>query len=625
MNEIVIEFIDFANKAKDKYKSEIDEMKIDRDIFSSTKVWDEKDEKVRGKSRDKSTVNPLPMYRNAICNSFNRYPYDVEVVGQAPEIIKDKLKKISVDSGLNSIIMQCVSDAVIMGKGFAFITTNGNEILINYSDDPSQVIIDSESKAIDGSDIQKIAFVDKMSYEKIKQTFTSFVLTEEELKASKNLDVGCWESGKYSYNVISYFTLNESDVTLYRIIGDEVVETIVYEGLKKIPVVPLYANEFWKEGSRHYKGIVRDVRDLIKIVNYSYSALKERLACPLIPKTRVSFEAVEGAYYEDYTSANKSTASVERYREWSVDGRKLTAPFTEYPELKSNDLLVVIENAKSQIANIIGVPQSGLAFETDAEQATATEVLLRSQANVNNVSHYYQHAKSSLKNLMSICLDLLCYVEGIENTFEIAVTNGPETYIRKEMLRQQLMATQSLVPDAVKPLIMAEVVKTLEIENAEALSNAILLTLPEELRPVNKTPQALALELVQSKQQIEQLQQALQQLSEQSNQLQETINTDVINSQNQMLMVRVQNESSLKAKLIEIQQRNKEFELNYQLEIAKVDASQRDKLMAQANEQAKIQNTVRQTALKEIELAEKMRLEEEQKRNELLALAFNTN
>ena len=51
MNEIVKEFIDFANKAKDKYKSEIDEMKIDRDIFSSTKVWDEIDEKVRGKSR----------------------------------------------------------------------------------------------------------------------------------------------------------------------------------------------------------------------------------------------------------------------------------------------------------------------------------------------------------------------------------------------------------------------------------------------------------------------------------------------------------------------------------------------------------------------------------------------
>lgn len=624
MNGIVKEFIEFANKAKDKYKSEIDEMKIDRDIFSSTKVWDEKDEKVRGKIRDKSTVNPLLKYKNAICNSFSRYPYDVEVVGQAPEIIKDKLKKISVDSGLNDIVKQGVSDAVIMGKGFAFITTNGNEIQINYPDDPTQVIIDSESKAIDGSDIQKIAFVDKMSYEKIKQTFPSFTLTEDELKSSKNLDVGCWESGKYSYNVISYFTLNESGVTLYRIIGDEVVETIVYEGLKKIPVVPFYANEFWKEGSRHYKGIVRDVRDLIKIVNYSYSALKERLACPLIPKTRVSYESVEG-YLEDYTQSNKSTAGVERYKEWSVDGRKLTAPFTEYPELKSNDLLVVIENAKSQISDIIGVPQSGLAFETNAAQATATEVLLRSQANVNNVSHYYQNAKSSLKNLMSICLDLLCYVEGVENTFEIAVTNGPETYVRKEMLRQQLMATQSLVPDAVKPLIMAEVVKTLEIENAEALSNAILLTLPEELRPVNKTPQVLALELVQSKQQIEQLQQALQQLSEQNKQLQETINIDVINSQNQLLMVRVQNESSLKTKLIEMQQRNKEFELNYQLEIAKVDASQREKLMEQANEQAKIQNTLRQTALKEIELAEKMRLEEEQKRSELLAFAFNKN
>ena len=38
MNEIVKEFVDFAEKAKDKYKSEIDEMKIDRDIFSSTKV-----------------------------------------------------------------------------------------------------------------------------------------------------------------------------------------------------------------------------------------------------------------------------------------------------------------------------------------------------------------------------------------------------------------------------------------------------------------------------------------------------------------------------------------------------------------------------------------------------------
>ena len=58
---------------------------------------------------------------------------------------------------------------------------------------------------------------------------------------------------------------------------------------------------FGKKGSRHYKGIVRDVRDLIKIVNYSYSALKERLACPLIPKTRVSFESVEG--YEDTQQA----------------------------------------------------------------------------------------------------------------------------------------------------------------------------------------------------------------------------------------------------------------------------------------------------------------------------------
>jgi len=45
--------------------------------------------------------------------------------------------------------------------------------------------------------------------------------------------------------------------------------------------------------------------------------------------------------------------------------------------------------------------------------------------------------------------------------------------------------------------------------------------------------------------------------------------------------------------------------------------------MEQANEQAKIQNTIRQTALKEIELAEKMRLEEEQKRSELLALVLN--
>ena len=44
-------------------------------------------------------------------------------------------------------------------------------------------------------------------------------------------------------------------------------------------------------------------------------------------------------------------------------------------------------------------------------------------------------------------------------------------------------------------------------------------------------------------------------------------------------------------------------------------------LMAQANEQAKIQNTVRQTALKEIELAEKN--EVRRGRKEMLALAFN--
>jgi hypothetical protein len=172
------------------------------------------------------------------------------------------------------------------------------------------------------------------------------------------------------------------------------------------------------------------------------------------------------------------------------------------------------------------------------------------------------------------------------------------------------MATQALVPDTAKPLVMAEIVRTLDIPDADALADVILQTLPEEIRPKAGGMQAVVNELVQTKQQAAAAIQQLQQLQQTNADLQRKVDTDEVAAQNQLLMTREQNANTLRIKLLDLEQRQREFEQTLLLETAKADDKHKEMLITAAQTQREADTNARNDLIKQINEADRIRNEQ---------------
>jgi hypothetical protein len=288
------------------------------------------------------------------------------------------------------------------------------------------------------------------------------------------------------------------------------------------------------------------------------------------------------------------------------------------PTVVTGDLLPVINDALMKISKMIGIPEEGLGFSGSAAvEKTAQEILTRSSALVTNVSHYYRHLQRSIQHISEIIVELLCLYNDVPNTYSIKLMKGPEDALKREQRRQQILAFQSLAPDAVKPLLLAEAIKTGDFDNADAIAAAILTTLPPELKAVMQIDQGVDVAALQ--QQIAMLTQQAQQQAQQIDEYRRTIDADMVSSQNQLVMARMNNEAALRSKLVEIQARAAENEKDRQLELAKLTVDQRSDAEALYIKSREADAKAAQEAREALAEAERLRIESEKARADIVA------
>lgn len=619
--DIIKRLSECASRSSDRYKKEYDRMKKARTLYASTGIWDDKERDIRGEGRAKTRVSGLRKYKNAICNCYSSYPYEVNLAGDNDGVASGILTETLAESNADSIFSECIGDMGIMGRSYSYVTTefvtgpDGTKVaklIVNRSYDPTTVIFDPESKRQDGSDALFVAFVDSVSIEEAMRKVPG--ASKESLARSSTWSLGnYWSSTLSSVNDVVFFERDAENgcVNFYRIIGDTVYSHGTFSSVSAIPAVCFLGDELWEGDVRMHEGFITGgVCDLIQIINYCYAQLKERLAVPSTPYDYISAEATEG-FIEDYSIGSKASTPYRRFH--SIDrnsGLALAVPVHVTPQVQAGDLIQIIAACKAEISDMIGVPESGLNFQGGDQQKTAYEVLMRSQNSVNNISHYYAHARQSITQLAKVMTEIICESSGIENTFRVSVEKGPEVVLQKERLRQQLMATQTLVPDTAKPLVMAELVRTLDIPNADALADVILQTLPEELRPRAGGMQAVVNELVQTKQAAAQAAAAIQQLQQANSELQQKVDTDEVAAQNQLLMTREQNANTLRIKLLDLEQRQREFEQTLMLETAKADDKHREALITAAQTQREADTKARNDLIRQINEADSIRNEQ---------------
>ena len=623
--KIIEDIVEFANKSNDYFSVENERKKDDSRVYADVVAFNETDTKAMTSNRALATVNPLPLYMNATKNLFLTNPFKAEVEGKNGdsfrEFLDQQLREIFTNSDADvSVFSEGLQDILEEGVSFMYLTTDDGRIEINLAYEPSDCIFDPCSRKLDGSDAEFFGLVEQLPYDRVKELAQQNGVelpNKDRIQQAKTWSFASFKSSIGGVNLVHFFRKTSEGVWFIQVVGDKVIKRVLFKGLSCLPVVPVYGQRFKDSNKKFYKGFVRDTKHLCKIVNGCYVSLWERVAVPSVPYTQLSMESVENLT-EDYTN---DMARYKRYRAYTKKGDQLVQlpePKRVDPTVITGDLLQVVNDSLNKISRMIGVPEEGLGFNASTEvQKTAAEILTRSSALVTNVSHYYRHLQRSIQHISEVIVELLCIYNGMENQYSIKLLKGPEDALKREQRRQQILAFQTLAPENVKPILLAEAIKTGDFENAEAIANAIYMTLPPELK------QALGLnggvDVNALQQQVQLLTQQSQQQAQQIEEYRRTIDADVIAGQNQLLITRMNNEAALRSKLVEIEAKAAENEKDRQVELAKLSAEQRVEAEKLFQESRKADAQARANVMKELNEATRLRLEAEKVKGEMLS------
>lgn len=621
--EIIDEIVELAKKSNDFFGTENERKKDDARVYADVEVFNKTDLKAMTDNRAVASVNPLPLYVNATKNLFLTNPFKAQVEGRNGdpfrEFLDTQLQETFTNSDANnSVFAEGLDDCLVEGGAYTFLTTEEGRIQINLAYEPSAVIYDPCSRKLDGSDAEFFGLVEQLPYDRVKAMAEENGVTipsKDRIQTTKTWMFAGFNSVLNSVNLIHFYKKATEGVYFIQVVGDKVIKRVLFRGLSCLPVVPIFGQRFKDDGKKLYKGFVRDTKHLCKIVNGCYVSLWERVAVPTVPYERVSMESIENLV-EDYEN---DMARFKRYRAYKKIGESpvaLPKPERVDPVVQTADLLPVINDSLKKISLMIGVPEEGLGFNASAEvQKTAQEILTRSSALVTNVSHYYRHLQRSIQHLSEVIVEMLCIYNGVENNYSVKLLKGPEDALKREQRRQQILAFQSLAPEAVKPLLLAEAIKTGDFENADAIANAIYSTLPDNLKTalgINASVDVGAMQM-----QVQQMTQQMQQMRGEIDEYRRTIDADLVGSQNQIVLARMNNEAALRSKLVEIEAKATEAEKDRQLELAKMTAEQRTEAEKVFLESRKAEQKASESARKALLDAEKLRIEAEKTRADI--------
>ena len=571
---IIEEVKTFAKRSAEQYKDLYKRMRSER-AFAAGEQWTDADDTNRGNGRAKATINLCSIFINAVVNPFSARPFkfkavprwsqdefvnanaaagrlDVEAglanVGMPVNNIKDEIVKLNErltalqnEFSTNESNAEGLYDSVSVGLGFTYATIdeeNGEKkIKYLHIEDQTMVIVDPDAKGVALEQADRIGVVDFMGYEDAKDKFGDDIVRTGNSEDAKLYNFGsCWEVPKDHVAIITYFRKEGHSVEYFRLCGDHIVDYGVFEGLDYLPVFAFTGDRIWLKDKRTFAGMIRKIKAEQKTINYAQSQLIERLAKS--PKGffigySESFEGNE-AGYQNAHFGNNMVVEGNLHAEGDSDPSRLPLPQYVEPHVLTDDLQAVINASINQMSVATGISPNGIVEQNLTDKKTATEVLLRTKTSQSNVSNYIDHAKETIRISGTVLAHLCIMLYGIDlpkGSYDIVVEEGCVSLTKMEEDREKLLALAQIVPESFKPLITTKIVRTLDIEGGNELSQQLFNMLPAELRggvPSWQEFQAQAIQMQQLQQQIAQMQAENKQLNDQLTQAQLRTTTDLI-------------------------------------------------------------------------------------------------
>ena len=506
----------------------------------------------RGK-RTNLSLNNWCTLANAISSPMSGSPWHVELTDNNMSDIQEMIDRVESDSDNKSAIVDAFRKAVLTGYGFVVLSTVEDDmtgevkLIVESASHIDAIAVDPCCNNVDCSDAEEGAVINYISIKKAKRLYgedvVPFSYPGRECTIAFS-QFSQWNIPEDSVAVISYYVKSDNGVTLYKIVGDKVVDTIELS-IKFIPIIRFAGNEIYELDQINYNGIVQQTLNLELGANIAYSTLIERVGRSAKANYMVHVDAIDGLE-RNMAAVNKDDTVAVLWK-----GEHQPVPLTE--SFQTGDLQATITTCRTLIEDVVGVPMTGIQ---DSRERTATEILRQETSKESNTANYYNNAYKACRTLGRIIIELLTAGQDLRFTLE----NGPAVITRQMKQRQELTALSSIMPDNMKPIVAKYFADTLKNDLGDELSKNIVANLPADVKFItdNQDPSAIHI-MNQMKAQYEELMSELQKSNAENEELKHQL------QQIQLSMLNNRESRELDFAKFQIQEQNR-----MQLETAKL-------------------------------------------------------
>ena len=516
-NDIIKSFKEFQKKSRKKYKNLVNRIKDEKKYISTTQ-YSKNDIEVLGEDRTKNQLNVVKNAIRTIINTYRETPYRWRVVDKMTNKDSETMNAAGINFLENpdnaTAAIEALESATSFGLGVLVLTTdygvdgNPEPVMYNISN-LDNVYLDPDITKTNGADARAAAIVELKSREWVESEYGIDISTIDK----PMVDIDEEYDRKDYMPLVTYYKKDKNGVTVYRMIGNEIVDAIALP-LTYIPIVPVFGEKCYEDEKLSWTGIVSQMEGVQKLINYAYTNVLIRLA--VSPKNQwiTDSESIEGneSYFKN---SNKTLNPLLIYNSWSTDRkRELPKPERLSNEIPLGDVGEMFSQSLQMVNNIIGIPAIGLESEVEK---SATEILTNEKTFQNNVRTYMWNLRSSLV-VAGMCFFELLSNQPLWGAVKITMVQGPDEGLKKQEARVILQSMQPLLtePQDQRKLLLAMANVENENEYVRSLIE-ILQPMPtaQEMKDQELFGQADA-EIKQRDMQIAQLQKQLEDEKRQS-------------------------------------------------------------------------------------------------------------
>jgi hypothetical protein len=171
-----------------------------------------------------------------------------------------------------------------------------------------------------------------------------------------------------------------------------------------MPIITVVGKELNVNGDIVRKGVVRDLKDPARMLNYSYSAAVETLALQNKVPYLIANEAVEG--YEDiWGAANLENRSYLPWNAWDDEGRQLPKPERQSAAQMATAQVQMLQLSTEQMRAASGQQNANFGIKSEAASGVGIQ-RLKAQGEIATF-HFPDNLARALKYEAKVVLDLI--------------------------------------------------------------------------------------------------------------------------------------------------------------------------------------------------------------------------